>query len=263
MRNIIVHSPLTSRFELAQYCLRTLGAPVIRINVTEDQIDDRINDALEMFLQYHFDGSYRDIIAFKLTEDDAKNRYITLPNTIMSVLGVYTTADSGSAGSNIGNNLQMQSYFSDLISRTSNNSTSGGNVASYASVQNYFGVMNSVLPTESGLTRVSSYRIYENKLKITSAFKWEKDNYIGIECYMFTDPDEVGKVFNDFWLKKYATALIKKQWGMNLTKFNGIALPGGGTLNGEQIFSQAEQEIQELELKLQNSYSYPIEPFMA
>lgn len=258
-----MHSPLTSRFELAQYCLRTLGAPVIRINVTEDQIDDRINDALEMFLQYHFDGSYRDIIAFKLTEEDVKNRSITLPNTIMSVLGVYTTADTGNGGSSIGNNLQMQSYFSDLISRTSNNSTGGGNVASYASVQNYFGVMNTVLPTESGLTRVSSYRIYENKLKITSAFQWKKDNYIGIECYMFTDPDEVGKVFNDFWLKKYATALIKKQWGMNLTKFNGITLPGGGTLNGEQIFTQAEQEIQELELKLQNSYSYPIEPFMA
>lgn len=257
-----MHSPLTSRFELAQYCLRTLGAPVIRINVTEDQIDDRINDALEMFLQYHFDGSYRDIIAIKITDEDVANKSITLPNTIMSVLGVYTTSDVGNMGSSaVTNNLQMQSYFSDLISKTSSGST--GNVSSYVNTQNYFGMMNSVLPTDSGLTRVSSYRIYENKLKITSAFKWEKDNYIGIECYMFTDPDDVGKVFNDFWLKKYATALIKKQWGMNLTKFNGIALPGGGTLNGEQIFTQAEQEIQELELKLQNSYSYPIEPFMA
>ena len=106
---------INSRFDLAQYCLRKLGAPVIRINITEQQIDDRINDALDMFLQFHMDGSYRQVHVHTLTNEDIDNKKIILPNTIMSVLAVYLKTDPSSNSISSSSNLQMQAYFSDLI----------------------------------------------------------------------------------------------------------------------------------------------------
>ena len=91
----------------------------------------------------------------------------------------------------------------------------------------------------------------------------KEGDMIGLDAYVFKDPDEVGKVFNDYWLKQYTCALIKLNWGNNISKFSNIALPGGGTLNGESLLLQAQQEISDLELKLQNQYSLPISPFMA
>ena len=107
---------INSRFDLAQYCLRKLGAPIIRINITEEQIDDRINDALDMFLQFHMDGSYRGVYVHNLTQEDIDTKKISLPETIMSVIDVYLTTDPSMNSMTAGNNLQMQAYFSDLIS---------------------------------------------------------------------------------------------------------------------------------------------------
>ena len=251
---------INSRFDLAQYCLRKLGAPVIRINITEQQIDDRINDALDMFLQFHMDGSYRQVHVHTLTEEDIERKKIILPNTIMSVLAVYLKTDPSSNSISSSSNLQMQAYFSDLIMQTYNTQ---GSIANYALSQSYFGTLNSVMP--NGLTRVTSYNIYSNELSIPD-FKWKQakeGDMIGLDAYVFKDPDEVGKVFNDYWLKQYTCALIKLQWANNISKFSNIALPGGGTLNGESLLLQAQQEISDLELKLQNQYSLPISPFMA
>ena len=250
---------INSRFDLAQYCLRKLGAPVIRINVTEQQIDDRINDALDMFLQFHMDGSYRQVHVHTLTQEDIDRKKIILPETIMSILAVYLRTDPSSNSMGSGNNLQMQAYFSDMIMQTYNTK---GNISNYAISQSYFGVFNSIMP--NGLTRVTSYNIYSNELSIPD-FKWGKakvGDLIGLDAYLFKDPDEVGRVFNDYWLKQYTTALLKLQWANNISKFSNIALPGGGTLNGESLLLQAQQEISDLELKLQNQYSYPISPFM-
>lgn len=251
---------INSRFDLAQYCLRKLGAPVIRINITEQQIDDRINDALDMFLQFHMDGSYRQVHVHTLTEEDIERKKIILPNTIMSVLAVYLKTDPSSNSISSSSNLQMQAYFSDLIMQTYNTQ---GSIANYALSQSYFGTLNSVMP--NGLTRVTSYNIYSNELSIPD-FKWKQakeGDMIGLDAYVFKDPDEVGRVFNDYWLKQYTCALIKLNWGNNISKFSNITLPGGGTLNGEAIILQAQQEISDLELKLQNQYSLPISPFMA
>lgn len=253
MRQII-----NSRFDFVQYCLRKLGAPIIRINITEQQIDDRINDALDMFFQFHMDGSYRGVYVHKLNENDVAAKKIILPETIMSVLSVFLTTDATTNSMTAGNNLQMQAYFSDLISKTYNQ----GDISSYTISQSYFNTLSSVMP--NGISRVTSYSIYENALTIPD-FKWKTAKLgmlIGLDCYQFADPDTVGKVFNDYWLKQYATALIKLQWGQNISKFTNIALPGGGTLNGDNLVQQAMQEISDLEIKLQNQYSLPISPFM-
>lgn len=250
---------INSRFELAQYCLRSLGAPVIKINVTEQQIDDRIDDALDLFLQFHMDGSYRQVYVHRITQNDIDAKKIFLPDGIMSVLNVFLATDSSTLSSNMLNDVQVQAYFSDLISNQYNR----GDIASYAMSQAYFSTFKSTLPN-SGTTRYTSFRIYEGFLDVPD-FRWNKmrvDQIVGIECYKFTDPDSYGRVYNDYWLKQYVTALIKKQWGQNLSKFSSITLPGGGTLNGEALYQAALIEIQDLEIKLKDQYSLPISPFM-
>lgn len=249
---------INSRFELAQYCLRTLGAPIIRINITEEQIDDRINDALDMFLQFHMDGSYREVHVHTLTQGDIDLQKVILPDNILSVLSVYLQSDPTSGSLNNVGNLQMNAYFSDMIAQTYNR----GDISSYNITQSYFGTINASLP--NGLKRLSSYRVYENELTIPN-FKWNNmkpGQLVGLDCYQFDEPDAVGKVFNDYWLKQYSTALIKRQWASNISKFSNIALPGGGTLNGEALMIQAQQEITDLEQRLKDQFSLPILPFM-
>lgn len=254
---------IASRFDLAQYCLRKLGAPVIKINITEQQIDDRINDALDMFLQFHMDGSYREIIAHEITQSDIDLKKVILPYNVLSVLSVYFKTDASSTSMSNPGNLQMQTYFSDLIKSTYAGAFSSSSLSNYVVAQSWLGVMGTLLP--NGLTRVTTYKLYQNELIIPD-MNWNKIEpgfLIGLECYVYNDPDSVGTVFNDYWLKQYATALIKLQWGNNIGKYNGIPLPGGGQLNGEAIIAQAQQEVSDLELKLRDNFSMPILPFMA
>lgn len=250
---------INSKFDLVQYCLRKLGAPVIRINITEQQIDDRINDAIDMFLQFHMDGSYRGVYLHRLTKEDQDSGKIILPDTIMSVVGVYKTSDPSLIGLNNSNqgNLQVQAYFSDLIGKT----YYSNDISSYTVSQSYMSMMNNSL---GGNGRVTSYHIYENKLSVPdiNLNKLPIGTIFGIDSFQYKDADEVGKVYNDYWVKQYSTALLKLQWANNINKFVTINLPGGGVLNGESLLQQALQEIAELEQKLKDQYSYPIEAFM-
>lgn len=252
---------INNRFDLAQYCLKKLGAPIIRINITEEQIDERIDDAVDMFMRFHMDGSYQQVYVHHLTQEDIDNKKIKVPNNLMSVVGVYLTSDPGINSLTSGNNLQIQSYFSDVISRSYGSGGSNG-LSNYTISQSYFGTMQSQLP---GVTRVHTHKMFKGEL-IVPDIKWDKvavGHKVGIDCFWADDPDEFGQIYNDYWLKQYSTALIKLQWATNIGKFQGIALPGGGTLNGDTLYQQAVQEISELELKLQNQFSLPISPFMA
>lgn len=254
---------INDRFSLAQYCLRALGAPVVRVNITEDQIDDRIDDALDIFINFHMDGAYREVYVHTITQEEIDNRKFKLPSGILSIIGVYLPSDPSAFGANNGN-LQMQAYFSDLISQTYSTSSSamGAGVSSYAITQNYLSTFNSVF--NHSLIRVTVYKVHQESLTIPD-FRWDRakaGDIIGLDCFKYDDPDDVGSVYNDPWLKQYATALIKKQWAVNIGKFSNIPLVGGGMLNGEALLQQALQEISELELKLKDQYSLPIQPFM-
>lgn len=257
---------INSRFELAQYCLRALGAPVVRINISEQQIDDRIDDALDMFLNFHMDGSYRQIYVHEITQEEIDQKKIIMPYGIMAVVAVYLKTDPRNGISNNTANIHTTAYFTDMIMQTYNGingGSLGGGMTSLAITQNYLSTMASTMP--NAVRRVPSYRVHERELVVPD-YNWNKavvGDMIGIECFKFNDPDLVGTVYNDMWLKQYTTALIKKQWATNISKFSNVPLVGGGMLNGESMLLQANQEISELELKLQNQWSaFPV-PFMA
>lgn len=253
---------INDRFSLAQYCLRALGAPVVRINISEEQIDDRIDDALDMFINFHMDGAYREVYVHTLSQDEINNKEIKLPSGILSIVGVYLPSDRGFSGAS-GSNIHMQAYFSDLISQTYTSTGSmGGGMSSYAVSQAYLQTFNSIMPNSA--IRVTVYKVHQEKVTIPD-FKWNKaevGDLVGFDCFKYDDPDSVGTVYNDPWLKQYTTALIKKQWATNIGKFSNIPLVGGGMLNGDALLQQAMQEISELEIKLRDQYSLPIQPFM-
>lgn len=241
-----------SRDQLIQYALRELGEPLIQVNVAMEQIEDRLNDALHMFFRYHMDASRHDVITIKITEEDIKNQSVKLSNDIISVIDViYTPASTFSM-----NNLQYQMYFSDLISKT----FTGNGLSNYTITRSYLSMLNQVL---GDIYKVTDFNLHMNEVRIIQ--DWSKikvGDYIGMEVYKIVDPNNVADVWDNYWLKKYTTALIKKQWGNNLMKYTGTSLIGGGQLNGEAIYQAAEADIQKLEDRLVEEFQYPAMGFM-
>lgn len=244
---------ITNRNEFVGYCLRSLGSPVIKINVDNTQIEDRINDALKMFFDYHVDGSEKAYIVHELTQEDIDNQAVTIPDNVL----VVTNAISGvgattSMSRSLTNNIQVKAYFTDVISRFSMHG-----VSNYILTKSYLNTFTDVL---NGKYTIIEHNYYKQKLKLF--FDWSAysvGDVIAYECWVANDVDAV---FGDYWLQQYATALIQRQWGKNLIKVDGMTLPGGGRLNGSEILNQANAEIEKLEERMRDEFSYPVMPFM-
>lgn len=243
---------VSNRDEFIGYCMRKLGAPVIEINVDESQVEDRVNDALRMFFDYHVDGAERTYIIHNVTDVDIANKYITVPDNVLVVTNIMKTAGSNGTGFNLTNNLQMKAYFSDMISQTF-----ASGASSYVMAKSYLNTFNNIL---GGHFTMIEHNFYKRKLSVH--FDWGKlkvGSIIGYEAWVANDIDEV---FGDYWLQQYATALIRKQWGDNLIKVDGMTLPGGGRLNGAAILASAVDEIEKLEDRMRDEFAYPVMPFM-
>jgi hypothetical protein len=246
---------IKTRDELKGYALRALGAPVIVINVEDTQLEDRIDDALDMFWEYHADGSELVFLNHAVTQDDLDNKYITLPDGTLSVVSVMTAGDMANGIANT-NNLQYKMYFSELLSASK--MTAGG-LSTWYITQSYLTLMNN---TFGGPTRLN-YNMHHGRLDLLADWpRVQLGDFIAVEAYRAINPEKVGPVYNDRWLKKYVTALFKKQWGSNLTKFTNITLPGGVTSNGERISDEAAQQIKDLEEELRSDYELPVDFYM-
>jgi hypothetical protein len=242
-----VHKPAT-REEFKQFCLRRLGAPVIEINVDDLQVEDCIEVALQTYYDYHFDGSQKVFLARQITEEDRQNKYLIIPEEIIGIINIFDIGTS--FGTNNLFNLRYQIALNDLYSFTT------GPFAPY-----YMALQNVALAQELFIGKQAlRYNRHINKLYID--MNWtEKVNigeYIVIEAYAIVDPNEYPDVWNDRWLQRYTIAQIKRQWGNNLKKFEGIQMPGGVTFNGQQIFNEAQEEIDKMDEELINSYSLPV-----
>ena len=238
----------TTREEFKEYCLRRLGYPVIDINCDNEQIEDRIDEALLYFRDYHFDGTERVFYKHIVTQTDKDNGFITIPQRI---IGINSILDIGqSAQSSNFFNIRYQLHLNDLFDLSSTS------YVSYVTAMRHVETLEEIFVGKKPIR----YNRHVNKLHID--MDWVSDiavgEYIIIDCYSIPDSSIYTDIWADRWLARYASALIKRQWGSNLTKFEGIQMPGGLTFNGAKIYDDAESEIQKLEEEMIVSYSLPV-----
>ena len=238
----------SSRSAFKEYCLKKLGKPVIDINVDDEQVEDRIDEALKYYQDYHFDGTERVLIKAQVTSDDITNGYLTLND---SVIGVSRVLDLGQAvqSSNLFN-IRYQIHLNDLFD------LSASSYVPYVTAMRHVETLEELFVGKKPIR----YNRHRNQLHID--MDWDEDvtadEYIIVDAHQIVDPDTYTDVWGDRWLGRYATALIKKQWGSNLTKFEGMQLPGGVTFNGTKIYDDANEEINKLEEEMITAYSLPV-----
>jgi hypothetical protein len=236
-----------SRSQFKEYCLRTLGKPVLEINVDDDQVEDRIDQALRYFWDYHFDGSEKLYYKHQVTAQDKINRYITMPENIIGVVNIFSIGDALNTNNMF--NIRYQIALNDLYTLTS------------VSMVPYFLALQHIQMLEQLLVGQQPLRYNRHMNKLNIDMDWNKlddNDFLIIEAYEIVNPDTYTDAWGDRWLLQYTTALIKKQWGTNLKKFEGMTLPGGIKFNGQQIYNEADEEIKILEKEMISSYSLPV-----
>ena len=270
----------SSRSELINYCKRQLGAPVLEINVADEQIEDLVDDAIQYFQERHFDGVGQVFLKYQLTQEDIDRG--RAPNNTSAGI-VTTTASTTIAGVSTtfsykenSNFLQIppsvigitKIYHFDGTNTTTNNMFSvkyqlflndiyywgSTEILTYAMTKTYLEDLDFLLTTQKQI------RFNQRQDRLYLDIDWgsvQVGDYIIIDCYRILDPNEYSRVWNDSFLKKYLTSLIKKQWGQNLIKFQGVKLPAGIELNGRQIYDDAQKELDAISEKMMSTYELP------
>ena len=269
-----------SRQQLIDYCLRRLGAPVLEINVDDDQIDDLVDDALQYFQERHFDGVERMYLKYKITQADLDrgrgrntngvgvttttatsnvtgigtvsynfyetSNYIQVPDSVIGIEKIFKFDTSSISGGMF--SIKYQLFLNDLYYFNS------VELLQYAMVKSYLEDIDFLLTTDKQI------RFNKRQNRLYLDIDWvsqSKDQYIVIDCYRILDPNTFTNVYNDSFVKKYLTALIKKQWGQNLIKFRGVKLPGGVELNGRELYEDAERELEDIKQRMVLEYELP------
>ena len=266
----------STRQGLIDYCLRQLGAPVLEINVDDDQIDDLVDDAIQYFNERHYDGVEKMYLKYKITEDDVtrgtakgttgtgivnttatdtSNRtynfyetenYIQVPDSVIGIEKIFKFDTSSISGGMF--SIKYQLFLNDLYYFNS------VELLQYAMTKSYLEDIDFLLTTDKQI------RFNKRQDRLYLDIDWgsqPKDEFIIIECYRALDPESFVQIYNDSWMKQYLTALIKRQWGRNLSKFRGVKLPGGIELNGGEILQQAESEIADIKGRMMSEYELP------
>jgi hypothetical protein len=253
---------ITNRQQFTDYCLRRLGFPVVEINVDPDQVSDRIDDALQKFQDYHFDGIQKVYYIKKVLQSDIDQKYIDLSEAqdadgnhleIVGVTRIFPIQDSQSTINMF--DLRYQLRLNELYDFTS------------ASYVNYTLTQQHLRSLELMFTGEVPIRYQRHIQRLYIDWAWgAAEAPVGTtviaEAYAIIDPEVYSKVWNDRWLKLYATALIKQTWGNNLKKFDNLQLPGGVTLNGTKIYDEATQEIEKLDEQMQTEFGAPLEWYL-
>ena len=238
---------ITSRDQFKEYCLRKLGKPVIEINVDEDQVEDRVTEAISYYWDYHFDGAEKVFYKYQVTQQDINNKYIIMPDNIIGVVNLFEVG----AALNTNNlfNIRYQIALNDLYTLTS------------VSMVPYYMALQHIQFLEQFLVGKQPLRYNRILNKCYIDMDWtivNVDSYLILEAYQVVDPEQYTRGYNERWLQNYATTLIKEQWGTNLKKFAGMQLPGGLTFNGQQIYDEAVNERKVMEQEMISSYSLPV-----
>lgn len=233
--------------ELKEFCLRQLGYPVIQINVDDVQVEDAVELAFEYWNEFHFDGTERTYVKHQVTQQNKDDGYIQLSDAIIGAVRIFP----------VGGNFQAMGMF-DLRYQLRLNDLWDLSSTSYT---NYTLTMQHLKTLDMLFSGQSPIRFNKINNRLYVDQSWSSDVDVGewmvVEAMVITNPDTYTKVWNDRMLKKLATAYIKKIWGNNMKKFGGMQLPGGITMNGQQIFEEALKEITEAEAEIRNTYEQP------
>ena len=243
----------TTRDAFKEHCLRELGKPVIDINVDNAQVEDRIDDALQYYRDYHYDGTLRTYVQHPLTAGDITNKYITLDEDIVGIVNMFALGDSVSTNNIF--SLDYQLSLQDVWSLRG-----AGNMTNYYLGKQHVALMQEMLVGQQPI------RFNRHMNRVFVDMNWDRvvaGNYLVFEAYQTVDPDTYTDVWSDRWLMGYAAQLIKKQWGSNLKKFTGLQMPGGITFDGQQLYDEAQGEIDKMEEEMITSYSLPVYDLMA
>ena len=253
---------ITTRQGFKEYCLRRLGFPVIDINVDDDQVEDRVDDALQYWTDYHYDGMQKTYYIHPITSEDIQNRSFDMSNVrdnannevqVVGVTRIFPISESQATVNMF--DLRYQLRLNELYDFTS------------ASYINYTLTMQHLRSLEIMFTGEVPIRFQRHTNTLFVDWRWDQSavttgTMVIIECYTSINPNVYTDLWNDRWLKEYATALIKRTWGNNLKKFSGMQLPGGVTLNGDKIYDEAAQEIKALEDEMETRYGGVLEFYL-
>jgi hypothetical protein len=247
-----------SRQDLIDFCLRRLGSPVLEINVDDDQIEDKVDDALQKYQEFHSDASYRTYLKHQVTETDVTNEYIPIASDILFVTKVFPINPTFSTVNMFDIRYQM------MLNSLGDFMNFAGGMAYYYQMQQYLEFLDGIL---AGQPRVHFSR-HQNRLYLFGEWsdgplnQLQAGDYLIAEVSTVVDPDTYPEVWSDMFLKDYTTQLIKQQWGANMMKFEGMQLPGGVQLNGRQYFEEATAELERLEEKMRLEHELPPDFFM-
>ena len=269
----------STRGELIDYCKRQLGAPVLEINVADEQIEDIIDDAVQFFQERHFDGVYQSYRKYAITQEDIdrgqamttgvglttttaeatiagtattftyeeNSNYLQVPPEVIGVTKIFHFDGSNTITNNMFS-VKYQLFLNDIYYWGSTE------LLSYAMVKTYLEDINFLLTTEKQI------RFNKRQDRLYLDIDWGMvtvGDFLVIDCFRLMNPSEYPRVYNDSFLKPYATALIKRQWGQNLLKFQGVKLPGGVELNGREIYEDAEKDLEKIRENMSNTYELP------
>ena len=236
----------SSRADMIAWAKRKLGYPVINIEVSDDQCDDRVDEALQKFYDFHYEGTEKLYFKVLITDEIIANQYITMPDWIIGVIGIFP----------INTIMTMNNMFSFRYQIALNelwDLTHSSITPFYQSMQ-HMSLLSEILTGQQPIR----YNRHINNLYLD--LDWANvaaGQYLIVEAYSIVDPETHSQVYQDRWLLKYVTALIKRQWGENLSKFQDVVLPGGMRFNGDKILADAEKEINKLDAELESSYRMP------
>lgn len=266
----------SSRQELIDYCKRQLGAPVLQINIDDDQVDDIIDTAIQYYQEYHFDGVERMYLKHQFTAEDEerfqetndlsstddpdganwenRKNFIEVPDHVIGIQKVFGVTSNLSANEMWG--LSNQYFLLDIFSFSSGYTFGNFDMSYYYMIKQYFETLDMVVNT-GGLVEYRFNKRQDRLFIDIDRNRVIEGKYLVIDCWRALDPAEWNQIWNDSFVKRYATALMKRQWGMNLIKYNNVQLPGGITLNGRQIWEDGDAEVKDLEARMLTDYSLP------
>lgn len=237
--------------DFKRYCLRSLGAPVINIDVTDEQLQDRYEDSLRKYRDHHFDATEKVYFKHQITQENYDNKSIPIPENIVGINKVIRQRTTTSEFFDV----QYQFLLNQMHTLWSS-----GSIAYYVHTMQHLTLMDQILNGDN------TFRFNRTTNKLYIDVNWDKyltlDRWVVIECHVAIDPEEYPKIFEDVWFKRYTTALIKRQWGENLSKFAGVQMIGGVTLNGPVIYQDALQQIEALEQELRDTWELPMDAIL-